>query len=40
MHLNGDSLEWYFIKLPKSTINGEDEPVTPDEYSPNFSNKI
>ena len=23
MHLNGDSLEWHFTKLPESTINEE-----------------
>ena len=32
LHLNGDSLEWHFTKLPESTINEEDKPVTPDEF--------
>ena len=32
LHLNGDSLEWHFTKLPESTINEEDEPIPPDEF--------
>ena len=32
LHLNGDSLEWHFTKLPESTINEEDEQIPPDEF--------
>lgn len=32
LYLNGDSLEWRFTKLPESTINEEDEPISPDEF--------
>ena len=32
LHLSGDSLEWHFTKLPESTINEEDEPISPNEF--------
>lgn len=31
LHLNGDSLEWRFTKLPESTINEDDEPISAEE---------
>ena len=31
LHLNGDSLEWHFTKLPESTMNEDDEQIPSEE---------
>ena len=32
LHLNGNSLEWHFTKLPETTINNDDKLISPDEF--------